>query len=160
MSIHIDICSVKLIRKPSAAYGLDDRVIRKSEDAYGIIERLFELSSKTQTHFGMMSLNARNQCVGLHAVHTGSVAPTLIHPREVFQQAILNNATGVIVFHNHPSGNPEPSHADRLTTKRLYDAGLILGIELLDHIIVGASDYVSLKDRGYISLSDQFKLEV
>ncbi|ALA55232.1 JAB domain-containing protein [Shouchella clausii] len=99
----------------------------------------------------VMLLNIKNKVIGLHRCHVGSLNSSVVHPREVFKVAIMSNAASIIVSHNHPSGDTEPSAQDVEVTKRLREAGLILGIELLDHIIVTYSgDYVSLREIGYI----------
>jgi DNA repair protein RadC len=76
------------------------------------------------------------------------VNATIVHPREVFKAAMLNNAAAIICIHNHPSGDPEPSRVDIETTHRLVDAGNILGIDVLDHIIIGDGKYISLQELG------------
>jgi len=82
--------------------------------------------------------------------HIGSLNLSIVHPREVMKPAILSNAAGVIVGHNHPSGNPEPSQEDIQVTKKLVEAGKIIGIEVFDHIILGDEKFVSLKEKGYM----------
>ncbi|HOO12208.1 MAG TPA: JAB domain-containing protein, partial [Bacillota bacterium] len=93
-------------------------------------------------------LNTKNKIVAAHEVSRGALNGSLVHPREVFKPAVLHNAAAIICFHNHPSGNPEPSKEDIETTNRLVEAGKIMGIEILDHIIVSDDGYASLKERG------------
>jgi DNA repair protein RadC len=81
-------------------------------------------------------------------VSIGTLDSSLVHPREVFKDAILASAAAIIVVHNHPSGDPSPSAEDRRITTRLQECGTLLGIELLDHIILGDNRFVSLKERG------------
>ena len=88
-------------------------------------------------------LNSQNVVVGWQEVTRGLVDASLVHPREIFKAAILANASGVIVVHNHPSGNATPSYEDRKVSKMLKDAGEILGIKLLDHLVVTANDWKS-----------------
>jgi DNA repair protein RadC len=88
-------------------------------------------------------LNSQNVVVGWQEVTRGLVDASLVHPREIFKAAILTNASGVIVVHNHPSGNATPSYEDRKVSKMLKDAGEILGIKLLDHLVVTANDWKS-----------------
>ena len=88
-------------------------------------------------------LNSQNVVVGWQEVSRGIVDASLVHPREIFKAAILANASGVIVVHNHPSGNATPSYEDRKVSKMLKDAGEILGIKLLDHLVVTANDWKS-----------------
>ena len=89
--------------------------------------------------------------IGYHEVSRGSLSETLMHPREIFKAAVLANAAGIVLVHNHPSGNPRPSSADFEITARVKAAGEIIGIELLDHIIIGHHGlYVSLKEKGQL----------
>lgn len=149
MGVRINIYSVELVRESAKVYDLD-KVINSPERAYDVIEEVLKLSSKTKEHLVMMSLNTKNEIVGLHTIHIGSVNASIVHPREILQQAILNNATSFMIFHNHPSGDPSPSREDIDVTKRLAEAGTIIGIQLLDHIIIGTNRFVSLKEKGYV----------
>jgi DNA repair protein RadC len=85
----------------------------------------------------VLCLNRRNRLLGLHEISSGTATSSLLHPREVFRQALRHAASAVIVAHNHPSGDPAPSHADRAVTRQLAEAGRVVGVELLDHIVVG-----------------------
>ena len=101
--------------------------------------------------FFVMCLNTRNNVVAVHRCHVGSLNASLVHPREVFKSAILNNAASVIVAHQHPSDDITPSKEDINVTKRLVEAGKLLGIEVLDHLVVNSDNgFTSLKERGYI----------
>lgn len=98
-------------------------------------------------HFKSLLLNTKNEVLKVVDVSSGSLNGTLAAPNDVFRQAVREGATAVIVAHNHPSGDPEPSRADVDLTKRLVQAGDILGIALLDHVVFGDGRYVSLKER-------------
>ena len=98
--------------------------------------------------FGILVLDTRNRFKQLQIVSTGSLSGSLVHPREVFREATMLQGASIIAFHNHPSGDPEPSREDRELTLRLVRAGQILGIELLDHVIVASGRYFSFKERG------------
>lgn len=99
----------------------------------------------------VMMLNTKNQVIGLHRAHVGSLNASVVHPREVMKSAIINNAASIIVSHQHPSGDPTPSREDIEVTRRLAEAGKILGVELLDHVIVTyTGKNVSLKEKGYL----------
>ena len=101
--------------------------------------------------FFVMCLNTKNHVVAVHRCHVGSLNSSIVHPREVFKSAILNNAASVIVAHQHPSGDITPSMEDINVTKRLVEAGKLLGIEVLDHLVVNNDNsFTSLKERGYI----------
>src|SRR5699024_12363299 len=97
-----------------------------------------------------MCLNTKNNVVAVHRCHVGSLNSSSVHPREVFKSAILNNAASVIVAHQHPSDDITPSKEDINVTRRLVDAGKLLGIEVLDHLVVNnESKFTSLKDKGH-----------
>lgn len=98
----------------------------------------------------VLCLNTKNDVVAIHRCHVGSLNSSIVHPREVFKSAILNNAASIIISHNHPSFNCSPSSEDIEVTKRIQEAGILLGIELLDHIIVAPSTFLSLKEKGYM----------
>jgi len=109
---------------------------------------LLEWRHATRDHFVAFHLNARNQLLRRELVSIGSLSASLVHPREVFAPAVAKRAACVIVAHNHPSGDPEPSPEDLAISRRLADAGALLGIELLDHVVVAARGFVSIKTRG------------
>ncbi|WP_191557448.1 JAB domain-containing protein [Metabacillus idriensis] len=101
--------------------------------------------------FLVMMLNTKNEVIGLHRAHVGSLNASVVHPREVMKSAILNNAASIIVSHQHPSGDPTPSVEDIDVTRRIAEAGKTLGIQLLDHIIVThKGNHLSLKEKGYL----------
>jgi DNA repair protein RadC len=98
--------------------------------------------------FGVLALDVRRRLRHEAVVSVGCLTASLVHPREVFQEGIAARAAALIAFHNHPSGDPEPSAEDLSLTRRLAQAGALLGIELLDHVILGAGRFVSLRERG------------
>lgn len=100
--------------------------------------------------FAVILLDQKNRVVGVQVVSIGSVAASLVHPREVFKTALVANASAVIVIHNHPSGDPTPSREDREITNRLKAAGDIVGITLLDHVVIGGDGYLSLAEAGLL----------
>lgn len=107
-----------------------------------------ELKDEEQEHFIVLCLNTKNEIIARKTISIGTLDQAIVHPRDVFRFAIKNNAARIIAVHNHPSGNPEPSENDKTVTKRLIRSGDILGVEILDHIIVGNNSYVSLRERG------------
>jgi len=107
-----------------------------------------KLKDYTREHFYIIVLNSRNWSVA--EISVGSLNATIVHPREVFSEAIKNKAASVIFVHNHPSGDPEPSDGDLITTKRLVEAGKILGIAVVDHIIITKDGFLSFKNRKLI----------
>jgi DNA repair protein RadC len=99
--------------------------------------------------FGVLCLTTKNESAGYHETSRGCLDATLVHPREVFKAAVLQNAASIIVAHNHPSGDPQPSSDDVHLTERLKAAGQVLGIELLDHIVIGHNGrYFSFREAG------------
>jgi len=121
--------------------------IKSPDDAYRIVApRLRRLKRET---FKALCLNTKNQLIRVETISIGSLDASVVHPREVFRLAIQESAAAVILAHNHPSGDPEPSRQDIELTRRITEAGRLMGIEVLDHIIVGEDGrYVSLKDHG------------
>jgi DNA repair protein RadC len=138
---------VVLVKEKVGRYELP-RETKSPEEAYNAIKIITNVQEEAQEVFGILVLNTKNKIVAVHEVSRGELNGSLVHPREVFKPAVLHNAASIICFHNHPSGNPEPSREDIKTTNRLVEAGKIIGIEILDHIIVGDDGYVSLKERG------------
>lgn len=118
------------------------------EQAFSFIQERIGFESKE--HFMVFVLDTRNKVIGYETVSVGSIGGCLVHPREVFRLAVKEGAVAIIVAHNHPSGDPTPSRDDLAITKRLRDAGTILGIEVLDHIITGPDITISLKDKGLL----------
>ena len=146
----INVYSVQLVREKSKMIESDNKRIKSPEDAYLLLDAIFDLSNKTKEHFVMLALSTKNDIVGAHTIHIGSLNSSIVHPREVFQLAILNNAAAIIVCHNHPSGEVTPSSEDIIVTERLQEAGKIIGIDVLDHVIIGHHNFISLKERGYL----------
>ena len=122
--------------------------IRSPEDAANFLMPF--MTSLQQENFVALYLNVKNQIIHQQTVFIGSLNASIVHPREIFRVAVRRASASIIVAHNHPSGNPVPSPEDIDVTKRLIEAGQILGIDLLDHIIIGDHQFVSLKEKGYI----------
>ena len=107
-------------------------------------------SARPVETFGLLALDARHRLRREAVISVGCLTASLVHPREVFQEAVVSRAAALVLFHNHPSGDPEPSAEDLALTRRLAAAGSLMGIEILDHLVLGAGRYVSLKDRGHL----------
>lgn len=122
--------------------------IRSPEDAAAYL--MTDMSSLNQEHFVVLFLNVKNEILHKQTIFIGSLNSSIVHPREVFREAVKRSAASIIVAHNHPSGNPSPSPEDIEVTKRLIEAGSIMGIELLDHVIIGDHKFLSLKEKGYM----------
>lgn len=143
----VDIVSLRLVKETSLLY--KDRAIRSPEDGYNLFKQF--LGELDREYFVVMCLDVKNQPTAINICHIGSLNASVVHPREVMKTAILSNSASILVAHNHPSGQPEPSPEDIDVTKRLSEAGKILGIELLDHLIIGEDRFISLKEKGYMS---------
>lgn len=109
-----------------------------------------EMRYLDREHFRAVVLNTKNEILKILDISIGSLNSSIVHPRELYKTVLKHNGAALIVAHNHPSGDPEPSSEDIRLTKRLNEAGRILGIELLDHLILGDGRFVSLKERGII----------
>jgi DNA repair protein RadC len=145
--IQVSFERVVLVKEKVGRYELP-RKIGSPQDAYNAIKTVTNAQEEAQEVFGILILNTKNKIVAVHEVSRGTLDASMVHPREVFKPAVLHNAAAIICFHNHPSGDPTPSEIDIKTTKRLSEAGEILGIQILDHIIVGDEGYTSLKEMG------------
>ncbi|MGG1880346.1 DNA repair protein RadC [Paenibacillus cisolokensis] len=124
------------------------RYIRKPEDVYQAM--VADMSVLDKEHFMIILLNTKNRVISIETISVGGLNSAIVHPREVFKPAIIKGAASLICTHNHPSGDPTPSTEDIRLTERLINAGEILGIDVLDHVIVGTEGYVSLKEKALI----------
>lgn len=124
----------------------DRVVIRSPQDASDIV--MEELRYQDREVMRLLILDTKHQLIAAPTVSIGTLNASMVHPREVFKECIRRSAAAVIVVHNHPSGDPTPSAEDLKVTRRLRQAGGLLGIELIDHIIIGDNRFVSLKEQG------------
>lgn len=108
------------------------------------VEQLADIRAKKQEYFVCLTLDGANRLIAKRIITIGTLTSSLVHPREVFAEAITDRAASIIVAHNHPSGNLEPSQADIQVTKRLKESGVVLGINLADHLIISSTGYVSI----------------
>lgn len=130
-------------------YKPDERyVIRSPEDGADYV--MEEMRILNQEHFVGLFLNTKNQIIHRQTMFIGSLNSSIVHPREVFREAVKRSAASIIVCHNHPSGDPTPSQEDINVTRRLAESGKMIGIELLDHLIIGDRKFISLKEKGYL----------
>ncbi len=129
---------------------LKDKKVHLFLSPKDIFERLIEYRYKKKEHFFVFYLDVKNQEIKFEIISVGILNTTVVHPREVFEGAIKNSAAQIIVAHNHPSDNVHPSEEDLEITKRLVEAGKILGIDVLDHVIVTKENYFSFKDKGLV----------
>jgi DNA repair protein RadC len=143
---YLPIYRVQLIR--DTAIRTPRAQFRQSHDVADLLWQF--LGEVDREHFVVILVDRKNRLIGIHTVSVGSLTASVVHPREVFKVAILSNAAAILCGHNHPSGDPQPSQEDRSLTRRLVQAGQVLGIEVLDHVIIGdgAADYYSFADLG------------
>jgi len=134
----------ELGRRATAAPGPS---VASPEEAWCL---LADMGTLRKEHFRALYLDARRRLLQTETVSIGTLTSSLVHPREVFQPAVAHSAAAILVAHNHPSGYPEPSPEDLALTRRLRQSGEILGIEVLDHLVVGRGRFVSLKQRGIL----------
>jgi len=158
-----ELCQVKGIGfatacKLKAAFKLGEKAqttstkygqkIESPKDVFKLLKN--DLGDKKKEHFKILSLDSRNNLISIDDVSIGTINANLVHPREVFKTAIQHLAVSVILVHNHPSGDPEPSEDDLEITKRIAEASKIIGIEVIDHIIIVKNGFLSFKNKGII----------
>jgi DNA repair protein RadC len=130
------------VGEPAAQY-------RTVSDAKTVFEMFQHLRQETKEHFVSIHLDVRNRVICVDEVSIGTLTNAVIHQREVYKTALLSSAASIILAHNHPSGDPTPSRDDIVVTEKLEQAGQLIGIKLLDHVIIGDT-YFSMLDKGYL----------
>jgi len=151
MAVRLSVLGLRVVKERSGNYDFEDKKISSPSKARDILEEVFELSELAEEVFIIMCLDTKNKVTGLFKVSQGSLNSCIVHPREVFKRALMQNASSIILAHNHPSGDTTPSSEDISMTKRLDEAGNLLGVAVLDHIIVGANgNYRSFKEGGLL----------
>ncbi len=142
----VDVVTIKIIKESSVLY--KGRKVGSPADAYSLIKDFFNCADREQLF--VCSLDTKNVPLTINLCSIGTLNTALIHPREIYKSAILSNAASIILYHNHPSGDPKASKEDISITLRLKECGKLLGIELVDHIIVGDGNFISLKEKGIL----------
>ena len=142
------LAAVELGKRLSQQKTNEKFTIRSPSDAATYL--MPDMTSLTQEHFVTLFLNVKNQILHKQTIFMGSLNASIVHPREIFREAVKRSAASIICAHNHPSGSPSPSTEDIGVTKRLMEAGKLMGIELLDHVIIGDHQFISLKEKGYM----------
>ena len=126
-----------------------NNMMNSPEAVVSLAKGFLHMHEETEEYMYMLCLNTKLKLTGVFEISHGNVKSSIVGTREVFQKALLGNAVSIILIHNHPSGDCKPSREDINVTKRLVEAGRIVGVDVLDHIIVGES-YCSLKEKGYL----------
>jgi DNA repair protein RadC len=138
--------AIELGRRLVAASPEERTKIRSPRDVFNLLGPM--LREEKREHFMALLLDARNGVLRTRTISVGDLASSIVHPREVFAEAIRHSAASIIIAHNHPSGDPTPSPEDIAVTTRLAEAGELLGIEVLDHIVLGEVTFTSMKEKG------------
>ncbi|QGU94909.1 DNA repair protein RadC [Clostridium bovifaecis] len=140
------IIAIGELAKRFKAYKSGDiYIIKQPKDAVSLV--MEEMRYFKEEHLRVIMMNTKNMVISIKDVSIGSLNSSIVHPREVFSEAIRRNSASIIICHNHPSGDPTPSKEDINVTERLKECGKLLGIDLLDHLIIGNGKYVSLKEK-------------
>lgn len=144
-----NIFGLKFFQALSTHYAKEKLPKKITFDSQQVVATFLQekIGREKKEHFYILALDSRNNLVKMNNVSTGTLDASLVHSREVFKEAIQASAAQVIIAHNHPSGDPEPSEGDLVITKRLVEAGKILGIKVVDHIIVTNNNFLSFKER-------------
>lgn len=125
-------------------------IIKSPENVKELATGYLRMHEESEEYLYMLCLNTKNKVIGVFEVSHGNVNSSIFGVREILQKALLANAVSIIMLHNHPSGDCTPSNEDINVTKRLKEAGKLIGVELLDHIIIGDGTYCSLMEKGYV----------
>lgn len=142
----VNIVSVRLVKEASMLY--KKRRVGSPSDGYKIFKEFLE--DLDREAFIVLSLDNKNQPVSINLAHLGNINSSIVSMPCIMRAAILSNAASIMVAHNHPSGDVEPSSSDRTTTLRLVEVCELMGINFLDHLIIGHDSYVSLREEGFI----------
>lgn len=142
------LSALELGRRMSQHKPNDRYVIRSPEDGADYV--MEEMRNLNQEHFVVLFLNTKNQIIHRQTIFIGSLNASIVHPREIYREAVKRSAASIICAHNHPSGDPAPSQEDIHVTRRLVESGKMIGIELLDHLVIGDRKFISLKEKGYL----------
>ncbi len=140
--------SLQLGRRMLAEQTPEYPVIKSPGDAADIV--MEEMRHLKKENFRMIALNTKNHVLAVETISVGNLNSSIVHPRELFREAIRHSAAGIILVHNHPSGDTDPSPEDIQITQRIVDAGRIMGIEVLDHLIVGGNGYLSFREQDIL----------
>lgn len=142
----LNVVSIRLVDEPPL---YSRKNLQNPSEVIEVMQE--ELNKYDRELFCILNLKTKGQVINLNIVSMGSLQASIVHPREVFKSAILSNASGIILLHNHPSGDCQPSEADIAVTKRLIDAGELLGISVLDHIVIGEQkNYYSFMENNML----------
>ena len=144
---HVPMYTTRLVRETHFTFPQREQV-SSPEDVAAVLQHYFE--DKDREEFIVVFLDQAHTMIGMAQISVGGLAASIVEPRQVFKTAILANAAAIILAHQHPSGNPEPSREDIRITRQLVEAGKFMGIPVHDHLIIAEDRYVSLAERGLL----------
>lgn len=145
----ISFQKITLVKENAHKYDFN-RDASSPKNVYDFLKTVLDITNEPNEKFVAVMLSTKNEIVGVQVLSSGTINASMANARLVYQAAILHNAAAVIIAHNHPSGDAEPSREDIRVTQRIAEAGEIMEIPLLDHVICGENSFVSLAERGYI----------
>ncbi|PTW01329.1 MULTISPECIES: RadC family protein [Halanaerobium] len=146
--VNIQKFSLRIVKESGGRYDID-KYVRNPFQARDLFVEVVELDRRAEEVFAIATLDVKNKVTGVFEVSTGTLTSSLVTPREVFKRAILQNAAGIVLAHNHPSGVADASSDDISITKKLQKAGKIMGINVVDHIIIGSRDnFISMQEEN------------
>jgi DNA repair protein RadC len=146
--VNIQKFSLRIVKESGGRYDID-KYVRNPFQARDLFVEVVELDRRAEEVFAIATIDVKNKVTGVFEVSTGTLTSSLVTPREVFKRAILQNAAGIVLAHNHPSGVADASSDDISITKKLQKAGKIMGINVVDHIIIGSRDnFISMQEEN------------
>jgi len=146
--VNIQKFSLRIVKESGGRYDID-KYVRNPFQARDLFVEVVELDRRAEEVFAIATLDVKNKVTGVFEVSTGTLTSSLVTPREVFKRAILQNAAGIVLAHNHPSGVADASSDDISITKKLQKAGKIMGINVVDHIVIGSRDnFISMQEEN------------
>ncbi|KXS47694.1 DNA repair protein RadC [Halanaerobium congolense] len=146
--VNIQKFSLRIVKESGGRYDID-KYVRNPFQARDLFVEVVELDRRAEEVFAIATLDVKNKVTGVFEVSTGTLTSSLVTPREVFKRAILQNGAGIVLAHNHPSGVADASSDDISITKKLQKAGKIMGINVVDHIIIGSRDnFISMQEEN------------
>ena len=149
--VNIQKFSLRIVKESGGRYDID-KYVRNPFQARDLFVEVVELDRRTEEVFAIATLDVKNKVTGVFEVSTGTLTSSLVTPREVFKRAILQNAAGIVLAHNQPSGVADSSSDDISITKKLQKAGKIMGINVVDHIIIGSRDnFISMQEENLMT---------
>lgn len=147
---NISFLTLRVVKENAGRYDVEKK-ISCPEDMVDVGIKVLHMDELPEENLVVITLDTKNNITGIFFVSRGSINASVVHPREVYKRALMQNAAAIIIMHNHPSGDSTPSQEDINVTKRLFEVGNLIGINLLDHLIIGSDkNYTSLKEKGIL----------